>query len=473
LIGFLAFVLPLTLFVSCPSTLWNFDGVACAAALELGQPSYFFHANHLLYGFFGFLFWRWIGLPIGLTRALPALQLFTSLLSALGLFGVYCLLEPLLKNRLLAALVTWSVAVTAAFWVWSIEAQVYSLGFLALAWATVVLIQGQGPYKYIWVGLLHGAAVLGHLMHFLWIFPALYWMRQEKSAFHKILLPYLGSLTAMTVIPYWIVVQGIIAPGRDRAHVLIWLKGSAGLTPDRSWAWHSSGVIGPWLWLKSTVPALWGSFWPYGKTTITPLGWALTALSMALFSFLIVGGLRTYRSERMARFCGLWLGVYGLFLSTWEPTTLCYRMTDVIPLGILLALGLRTWKTAWQGVLIGLLFAATLPLNWMSRINPMRQTEQNPVYQDMLTLSKITSPQSLYLTGGGLSWIYILYFTGRTAWNAHTFGAARLADEIDRQKQERPVYIQSLLLRDPAVADALKTQKLEQVEQGSPWLQVR
>ena len=39
----------------------------------------------------------------------------------------------------------------------------------------------------------------------------------------------------------------------------------------------------------------------------------------------------------------------------------------------------------------------------------------------MLTLSKMTSPDSLYLTEGGLSWLYWLYFTGRTAWNVRVY----------------------------------------------------
>ena len=51
--------------------MWNFDGVACAAALELGNPIYYFHANHLLYGFFGALFWKAVQ-PLHVDRALPA-----------------------------------------------------------------------------------------------------------------------------------------------------------------------------------------------------------------------------------------------------------------------------------------------------------------------------------------------------------------------------------------------------------------
>jgi len=418
--------------------MWNFDGVACAAALELGQPAYFFHANHLLYGFLGFLFWRGIEAPLGLTRALPALQLFDSLLSAAGLIGLHRLLQPLLKNKWSALLLTSSLAFTAAFWVWSIEAQVYPLGFLALAWATFVLIQSQHPKKYLWVGILHGAAVLGHLMHMLWAIPALYWMHKEK----QVVRPYLLSLGLVTILPYLLVLGLVIAPGRDLAHILIWLKGSAGLTADRSWAWHSVGWTGPWIWLKSTAPVLWGNFWPYGNTVVTPWMRILAVVSGGLFIAFLVRGW-TQRSERVARFSWLWLGVYGLFLSTWEPATLCYRMTDVLPLGILLALGLRTWRPSLQILLASLFLASTLALNLCARIRPMHQPDQNLLYQETLTLSKITSPDSLYITNGGTSWIYLLYFTGRTAWNSHSFEPQRLEKELALQKRRRPVYVQT------------------------------
>jgi len=445
LISFLAFALPLTFYLGFPSTFWNFDGVACAAALELGQPAYFFHANHLLYGFLGFLFWKYIGAPLGILRALPALQLFTSILSALGLVGLYRLLLPLLKNRWGALLMTTTMGLTAAFWVWSIEAQVYPLGFLALAWATFVLIHQQGPMKYKLTGLLHGAAVLGHLMHVLWIVPALYWIYAETKILHivtvKAIRHYLTSLAIVTIIPYLLVVTFVIAPGRSLARVLIWLKGSAGLTPDRSWSWHSSGLKGPWLWLTSTGPAFLGSFWPYGKTVVTPWLWILTGISACLILALLIKGW-DLKSERLARFSWIWLGTYGLFLSTWEPITYCYRMTDILPWAILLALGLKSWKASSQLLIAGVLLLTTATINVSTRAAPMRDIEQNVVYEDVLTLSRMTPPNSLYITTGGLPWIYLLYFTGRTAWNAKHFEATRLAEEIARQKKMRPIYVQ-------------------------------
>jgi hypothetical protein len=446
LIAFLAFAFPLMFYLGFPSSMWNFDGVACAAALELGQPAYYFHANHLIYGFLGFLFWKGIAAPLGMSKALPALQLFTSLLASAGLMGLFRLLQPLLKHKWSALLLTSSLAVTATFWVWSIEAQVYTLGFLALAWASFILLHHQSRRKYIYVGILQGAAVLGHLMHVLWTIPALYWMVDEcrhlHISVHKVLRQYVASLGLVTLVPYILVVVLVIAPGRDLNRIAIWLKGSAGLTQDRHWAWHWSGWSGPWIWLRSTLPAIWGSFWPYGTTRVTPPMWILTMLSIILFVTLLVRGWGE-RSDRLSRFSCLWLGVYGILLSTWEPSTLCYRMTDILPLGILLALGLRTWRAPIQVLLVSLMLVSTLTLNLFTRIIPMHRTEQNATYQDTLSLSRITPANSLYVANNSLTWLYLLYFTGRTAWYTRSFEPNRLEAGIMRQKHSRPVYVQT------------------------------
>jgi len=108
-----------------------------------------------------------------------------------------------------------------------------------------------------------------------------------------------------------------------------------------------------------------------------------------------------------------------------------------------MAVGLKPLKTAAQAILIGILLTTTLSVNLATLIGPMRRPERNSLYQKTIALSKMTSPESLYITEGGTSWIYLLYFTGRTAWNRHSLAPERLNEEIARQKKVRPVYIQS------------------------------
>jgi hypothetical protein len=323
---------------------------------------------------------------------------------------------------------TISMAVTAAFWVWSIEAQVYTLGFAALAWAALVLIRDpDSSRKPLWVGLLHGAAVLGHIIHLIWVVPAVYWMGGNRKAIRR----YVMTLGAAVLLPYLLVLAFVIAPGRDAHHIRIWLEGSAALTPDRHWSWHFGGWSGPWIYLKSILPALWGSFWPYGNTPVARWIWATTGLSIVLLVCLLSSG--SLKRGKMKTFCWLWLGTYGLFLSSWEPDTLCYRITDVLPLGILLALSLRVWPRSYAISAAFILWITILTTNLQTRILPMHDIQQNKVYQQTMILSKMTPPDSVYIAENTLSWIYLLYFTGRTAWKGRPFETGKL---------HRPMYVQ-------------------------------
>src|SRR5262249_40679736 len=145
--------------------------------------------------------------------------------------------------------------------------------------------------------------------------------------------------------------------------------------------------------------------------------------------------------DKTWRFSLLWLAAYGIFLSTWEPATLCYRITDIIPLGLIMASGLQSFRWPWQVLWSAAFLGTTLSVNAATRILPMHDPELNSVYQQTLTLSKITSPESLFVVEGGLHVIYLPYFAGRETWNASSLDAKRLAEEIGKQKKARPVYI--------------------------------
>ena len=56
-------------------------------------------------------------------------------------------------------------------------------------------------------------------------------------------------------------------------------------------------------------------------------------------------------------------------------------------------------------------------ITFFTRARPMHDSLNNGVYQQTMTLAKTTPDHSLYLTEGGLPWMYLLYFTGRSAWN--------------------------------------------------------
>ncbi len=455
--------------------MWNFDGVACAAALELGNPVYFFHSNHLLYGYLGFLFWRPL-FPWALPRALPALQLFTSILAAGGLAGLFQVLQNVLGDRGLALLLTLCASVSAVVWVWSVEAQVYALGFLAISWATWELLRPDSRWKWVRVGALHVGAVLGHIVHVLWVIPALYWLWKEHPRTpNRPLRHYLTTLGLGILVPYAFVIAFVIVPHQWNDRWLMkWIMGSAALNPNSVFQWHSAGWKGPLEWVFTTPRIFWGSFWPY-QTYVPGWCWVLTAISAALIVALF-GFSFKQKGQRIWMFSMLWLAVYGVFFWTWEPRTECYRMTDLVPLSILLALGLRAVRPArLQGVVLALILVTLGPLNLRARIVPMHDPVKNVLYQETLSLARRTPENSLYLTAGGSQWIYLLYFTGRSAWDLHAFtrDPHRLDVEIRRHYINRPTYIHARALEFDGTKAWLAGYRLKQVDPSLPWLQLQ
>ncbi len=468
----LAFALPFLLFVSFPSRFWNFDGVACAAALEIGNPAFFFHSNHLLYGFLGFLFWK--PLEFLLPRSLPALQLFTSLLSAGALVFLFKILSRTLSHTRLALLLTLSVAATAGVWMWSIEAQVYALGFLGMAAATYALIQPDSPRKWMYVGALHAAAVLGHIVHVLWVLPALFWLHSDAGYSRQKWRQYLSTLAAGILVPYALVIGIFILLNLAPANWLMrWLMGSAALSSNSLFTWHWAGWTGPIAWAMTTLRIFWGSFWPY-QTGVSRGDIVLTLISMCIVIGLFVLSWK-HKHQRLWKFCALWLILYGIFFWTWEPRTECYRMTDFIPLGILLALGLKSLPRAWQWATAGTLLVTLLWVNLHTRILPMEKAQNNSSFQDVQAVTAATPDNSIYLTEGGLTWIYLLYFTGRTAWNVHSFARdpRYFQAEVQRHLKTRPIFIQATAVHADRGLPWRALHKLIPIKDTLPWLEIQ
>jgi len=451
LTGLFAFVLPLIIYWRFPSSFWNFDGVACAAAVELGNPLYWFHAQHLIYGFLGFLSWTVLA-PIGFVRALPVLQLLSSVLSAMGAYYLYRTLVDQMGHRLLALGLSTAAACSAVVWIWSIEAQVYALGYLGLAAATYTLFSPASKHRSWALGAWHALAILGHIVHVLWIFPLYVYLRNDRPTLKR----YAIAVTSFVGVAYALVAVFVIAPYQGEAQWLShWLKGSLGLTPDRSIAWHWHGFVGAWLWLKTLPQMWWGSLTP------------AASLSIVLFVFLMSRLIRhTLWTERI-RFCLVWIGVYAVFFSTWEPTTLCYRMTDVLPWTLLLAMGVSTLSSPKVARVVVAGWVLSLAgLNGWSKILPMHDIKHNTAYQQTLALAKITPAESVYLTAGGIPWIYLLYFTGRSGWNAVTLSPQKL------ETFSKPLYAHTALLSDPRLRDWIHQHAARQVAPDIPWLEI-
>lgn len=399
--------------LSLRSVFFNFDGIACAIAVELSDFKHLVHGNHLAYGVVGWCFdklWRLFGYQ---GQSVLVLQVLDSVLGAAGAAVFSSLLRRMGRGEREAVLGAAALAVSHAWWFWSLEAQVYMLGalFAALA-AREVLSEKPRPAL---VGLWHAGAILGHVGH-LMALPALLFVltrkRNPREAF-----PYLNSLSVAVAIPY--ICAGLFAVQPQNINDFkLWLLGSAALTTDRSFQWHS-------IPLAQALPAWTGMTLRIFTEFVGRQGLAWAA-GVALAGLPLLAAARAAADRtRESLFWLLWLAGYAVLFIAWEPYTIVYRVSDLLALWALATLGLKALPARLrQGALIAWT-AAALAFNLAYVVRPAADPANNP---DLVEAewTKISAPEHAWILANGRGAVYIPYFTARRPVNLRYYTDEKL-----------------------------------------------
>lgn len=438
------------------STFYCFDGVACAIAVELGDYRHLVHGNHLLYGLAGrafYMLWQAFGYQ---GQAIIALQTLDSLLGG-GAAGVFCAL--LLDLGLLPAtaiLATAGLAFSYAWWFWSLEAQVYMLGCLFVAAAAREALS-QRPRPAV-VGWWHGLAILGHVGHVMFAPAAVYLLLpQTGRGRRRALAAYAAALSASLLTAYGLAALLCVKPG-SLQEARTWLLGSAALSLDKSFVWfggYSWGHVGHWLRMSLRVfsdfdeiagPArAWA--WGLGASAAAAAAWAAR------------------RWDRTSKFAVIWLAGYAALYASWQPYTMVYRVSDLLPAWLLIStaaadpggrplarLGRSGTPAAatpaagrWKLWLLACWVAAAGFLNWRLLIEPRTDPARNHAYQEALWACAMT-PDNAWIAAFSLDQVYVPYFGHRRPLNIRYYerDTAGLARNL-RTLQDRgePVFVTS------------------------------
>jgi hypothetical protein len=413
------FVAALLLYLSFRSLFFNFDGVACAIAVELSDFKHLVHGNHLAYGVLAWLFdraWRLLGYG---GRAILPLQVLDSLLGAAGAAVFASLLRRSGRSEREAALGAAALAVSQAWWFWSLEAQVYMLGalFAALA-AREVLAEKPRPAH---VGFWLACAVLGHVGH-LMALPALGWLLTRKAG-RRSLAPCAATLVAVLLAAY--AAAGLLAVRpRSLEELRLWLLGSAALGVDRAFSWHSVG----WAaavpeWTKMTL-RIFCDF--AGRSGLAwTAGVALAALPLA------AAARGAARGGREARFWLFWLAGYAALFLNWEPGTIVYRVGDLLGLWALALLGLQDFSARARAGLLAAWTAAAGAYNLAFVVRPAADPASNADLVETKWVAAHAPPDAWVLaTSRGA--VYLPYFAGLKTVNLRYIGdEAALDSRLD------------------------------------------
>ena len=442
-------------YLSARSHFFNFDGVACAIAVELSDFKHLVHGNHLLYGVLGWAFDSALRLAGFKGDALYSLQLLDCLLGAAGAAALAGLLRRLGAARTEAALAAAALSASYAWWMWSLEAQVYMLGAVPLILAfSEAAREKPRPWA---VGLWHALSMLGHAGHCV-AAPALLWLLWAHSREKRDALAYFAWAAAAVVAAY--VLAGLMAVKPASMNELrLWLLGSAAIGQSRSFHWHADlGVLDSLrAWSLTTLRV----FCDFTRATgpARALGIVLAALPLAAAASAF------RRPAREAKALGLWLLGHAAIYSTWEPTTIVYRVVDLPALWALVWLGideLHVTAKARAILLAGWGAAAGL-YNWHAAVGPDTDPKRNVEYQESLEVGRRTPPEA-WVAATARNQVFYPYFGARRPLNLRYYGtpAALAARVAELEARGESVFVTGRTLKEfPGLTGKVVVEKLE------------
>lgn len=400
----------LLLNLSTRSLFFNFDGVACAIAVELSDFKHLVHGNHLAYGVVGWAFhslWKLFGYQ---GPALLPLQVLDSILGAAAAAVFGDLLRKQGRGEREAALGAAALAVSHAWWFWSLEAQVYMLGALFIVLAAREALSDRP--RLLWLGFWHGLAILGHVGHVM-AFPALaYALTRRKNRSDA--AAYLGVAAFVLAFSYISACNLAVKPSTGE-ELRLWLLGSAALGVDRGFSWHSTPLLySIFSWSRMSL-RIFAEF--VGRAGIA---WSLGVIIAVLPVLAAARGAAEKTKE--GSFWLIWLAGYALLFIAWEPYTIVYRVTDLMPLIALATLGLGGFSPRVRGAALAAWILAAGAYNYATVIKPASVFSNNP---DLVEAewTKVSTPPEAWVLVNGRGGVYVPYFSGRRTVNLRYFDA--------------------------------------------------
>ena len=183
--------------------------------------------------------------------------------------------------------------------------------------------------------------------------------------------------------------------------VQLWLLGSAGLGPGRSYNW-----------LSAATP--FEALFQWGRSSLRVVAesppWGLGLWLLAAWGAL---GARA-RLERTAGL--LWVGAYAVLTASWEPWNIDYRIMDLLPLWAAAAAAVSPDGTLAGARAVALYAAVLGGANFAWNMWPVSRLETNRPLQKTLWLRGVL-PRDAWVTALSIEEVYIPYFTHRRTLN--------------------------------------------------------
>lgn len=211
----------------------NGPGIVPSPGYLQGISGIYFNPNHLLFNFTGYLFYKPLHAVFPSLRAHDMLRYISMLLSVATACLLFASLNRWSRNSQLSVWLTLLMALSATWWKFSTDADVYVPSTFLLMSATFRMTNpSQRPSGWN-IGLLHAMAMLLHQIAIffmpaaivgLWLHP--YWVaRREKQ---RVVLTYLFAAGIPVTVAYGWVWFGMRGGSWSSSQFLTWLTFNGG-----------------------------------------------------------------------------------------------------------------------------------------------------------------------------------------------------------------------------------------------------
>ena len=372
------------IYLAYPTRVYYWDGIAFAQAIEDAQSlnASLVHPNHLIYNFAGYLFYKLLHAVGFEVRAVTALQILNSLLSAACAGVLFAILSDTLRSLYLSVCLTLLFAFSATWWKFSTDANAYIPSVLFLVISFYLVLPGRKPRPLL-VAVTFFISMAFHQLAVL-MFPvlALGVYLQKRRALHAV---YFSVVTAALILAAYVYFFHLATGSFDVAKFVTW---TASYSPDADTKfsfWPNLQYS-----LRGQVRLFFGGRFNLLKGLVNPLVIVLLACLTGAVLWLIFQTLRM-RLRRMAelRFepaqkmvlllSLLWTAVYIVFLFFWLPQNTFYRLFYLPGLILLLGLALSSFKDqlSHSSRLAAFVIAVALA-NFLFLIYPFSHVEKYP-----------------------------------------------------------------------------------------------
>jgi len=421
-------------YLAFPTRVYYWDGITFAQAIEDAgslDPS-LVHPNHLIYNFAGYLFYKLLHTFGVEVRALTALQILNSLLSAMCASVLFAILKDTLRSLYLAVCLTLLFAFSATWWKFSTDANAYipSVLFLLVSFYLVLPERKARPWL---VALTFFLSMAFHQLAVL-MFPVLalgIYLQDGPISIKQRLANalYFSILSATLILASY-------------AYLFSLARGSFDIYEFKRWITYYSPDAGIqfrfWSNLQYTlrghVRLLFGGRFNLLKDLVNLLVVLLLACLVAAVLWLLfdvlrsLGRARNNEQERKLRLQPheksvlllslVWTIVYVMFLLFFLPQNTFYRLFYLPALILLLGVGLSSFKdkasNSWR---LAVFVAAVGLANFLFLIYPFSNVEKYPPLAFALQMNREWPAGTVIFYGAESSDVSLArYFTPSTQW---------------------------------------------------------